>query len=324
VFIDETTITVSAGDGGNGCYAHERTRIRPSGKPSGGNGGWGGHIYVEGSSQLHTLQDMAYQHSFKAKRGAHGKGSHKEGRSGESMTIRLPLGTVVIDADTERIIVDCIEEGKPIIIAHGGKGGRGNYALCSSKDHDPEAAEYGFPGEERKCRLVLKVMADVGLVGRPNAGKSTFLSVISRAHPKIADYPFTTLHPHLGIVKIPDSYDSFVVADIPGIIEGSNEGKGLGIRFLRHIERTRILAIMVDATEEDPEKTAATLLHELEQYSPLLAQKPCCRILTKCDLLPADPAPPVPKGWLWMSAVSGANVTTVLRQFQQLLNEADK
>jgi GTP-binding protein len=322
VFIDETTITAKAGDGGNGCYAHERSRARPFGKPSGGNGGLGGHVYIEGSSQLHTLQDIAYQHTFRAKRGAHGKGSTKDGRHGEDVTIRVPLGTIVIDAATEQVLIDCIENQKSVIVAHGGKGGRGNHAMKSPKNPDPDHAEYGHPGEERRCRLVLKVLADVGLVGRPNAGKSTFLSKISHAHPKIADYPFTTLHPHLGIVKFSDSYDSFVVADLPGLIEGSHEGKGLGIRFLRHIERTRILALLIDASDPDPRQTAATLIHELEQYSPLLAAKPKCYILSKSDLIPLNERPDLPEEWLTMSAVTGNNIAAVLNRLRELLTHA--
>jgi GTP-binding protein len=321
MFIDETTIDVIAGDGGNGCYAFDRGRGRPYGRPNGGTGGMGGHIYVQGSSQLHTLQDIAYQHTYRGKRGDHGKGGSKHGKNGESVIVQVPLGTIVVDDATSQILVDCIEEGQKTIIAKGGMGGRGNQELGKRQRLSPDHAEYGKPGEKKRLKLVLKVLADVGLVGRPNAGKSTFLSTVSHAHPKIADYPFTTLHPHLGIVKLPNSYDSFVMADIPGLIEGSYEGKGLGIQFLRHIERTRVLALLIDASDEDPVKTAETLQFELEQYSPLLAAKPKCHILTKCDLLGEKPAKQLPPGWLWMSAATGANVNVVLQELARILAE---
>jgi len=322
MFIDETVIEVKAGDGGNGCYAHEREKFKPFGPPSGGNGGRGGHVLVEGCGQMHTLQDAAYRKSYKAGRGAHGQGARKDGRSGEDMTIRLPLGTIVRDEATGEILLDCLEDGKRTIVARGGRGGRGNAALMSRRNPDPQTVEPGRPGEHKRLRLELKVLADVGLVGRPNAGKSTFLSKISRAHPKIADYPFTTTEPHLGIVKMDGGYESFVVADIPGLIEGSHEGKGLGIRFLRHIERTKILAIMVESTAKNPQADAEVLLSELREYSPLLAEKPKCFLLTKSDLVQSQDAIQIPAGWRLMSAVTGEGVKEVLGELQRMVRAA--
>ncbi|MGA2506510.1 MAG: Obg family GTPase CgtA [Chitinispirillaceae bacterium] len=324
MFIDEAVIHVKAGNGGNGCHAYERQPFKPKGKPDGGDGGRGGHIYIAASSQIHTLQDMAFKQHYKTERGMHGKGSSKTGKTAEDITIAVPVGTVIYDDETNRIIIDCVDEGKPFLVARGGRGGRGNKALANPKDKNPEAAEAGRPGEEKRLRLVLKVLADVGLVGRPNAGKSTFLSRISRARPKIADYPFTTTEPHLGIVPAGKSHTSFVVADIPGLIEGSHKGKGLGIRFLRHIERTRVLAVLIDSTSADPETEAAILLNELSQYSASLAERPKCLILTKSDLLSPEKSLAVPAGWLSMSAVTGDNVETVVRKLAAMVEETRK
>jgi GTP-binding protein len=323
MFIDEAVIKVKAGDGGNGCHAYERASQKPKGRPDGGNGGRGGHIYMAGSSQIHTLQDMTYKQHFRAERGMHGKGSNKTGKNGVDVTITVPLGTVIMDDETNDIIADCIEEKKTIIAARGGRGGRGNASLVSFKNRNPETVEAGKPGEEKKLRLVLKVLADVGLVGRPNAGKSTFLSRVSRARPKIADYPFTTTKPHLGIVST-GSYASFVMADIPGLIEDSHKGKGLGIRFLRHIERTRVLAVLIDCTAEDPQAEADLLLSELKHYSPDLALKPKYFIMTKTDLMPPDNPVVLPKEWLAMSAVTGDGVDAVVQRLSMLVGKARK
>ncbi len=321
MFIDETIIEVKAGDGGNGCYAHDRQKYHPKGRPSGGSGGRGGHIYFQGSAQLHTLQDIAYHRSYRAERGQHGKGSYKTGANGNDVVLKAPLGTIISDADTGDILLDCIQEDKRRIIARGGRGGRGNADLANPRNPNPERAEFGKLGDQRRLRLELKVLADIGLVGRPNAGKSTLLARVSRAHPKIADYPFTTTQPNLGIVKLSE-YDSFVMADIPGLIEGSHEGKGLGIRFLRHIERTRVLVIMVEATAEDPQREAETLINELSEYSRLLAAKPTCLVLTKIDLLPADDKPVIPDGWFGISAITGAGLDRILWECRRLLRSA--
>jgi len=322
MFIDEALIQVKAGNGGNGCHAYERQPFKPKGRPDGGDGGRGGHISVIASTQIHTLQDMAFRQQFKTTRGMHGKGSSKTGKNGEDILIEVPVGTMICNEETGELIADCIEPGVPILIAKGGRGGRGNRALASAKDRNPEKAEEGRPGEEKRLRLTLKVLADIGLVGRPNAGKSTFLSRISHARPKIADYPFTTTAPNLGIVLGVNGKGSFVVADIPGLIEGSNTGKGLGIRFLRHIERTRVLAILVDGTSPHPEEDAEMLLHELSLYSRLLAEKPRCMILTKSDVFSPDSPPLAPPGWLTMSAVTGENVDRVIAHLREMVTVA--
>jgi GTP-binding protein len=320
MFIDETIIEVKAGDGGNGCFAHAREKFKPRGKPSGGNGGNGGNIFIEGSSQLYTLQDIDFRKKYAAQRGAHGQGSNKYGKYGEDMVIAVPLGTVVYDAQGGQLLFDCLKQGQQVCVAKGGRGGRGNAALTSRKNPNPEHATPGKPGECKKIRLVLKVLADVGLVGRPNAGKSTFLSKISKARPKIADYPFTTTEPNLGIVHVAEGYESFVVADIPGLIEGSHLGKGLGIKFLKHIERTRILAILVPALAEDPEAEAQMLLQELSRYSPVLAEKPKLFFLSKADLLAPDHPAAIPEGWISFSSITGSGLKEALAELKKTLD----
>ncbi len=319
MFIDETVIEVQAGDGGNGCCAYERTRSRPKGRATGGSGGRGGHIVIRGSSQLHTLQDCSYRRHYRAERGAHGKGSNWTGRSAEDVTIDVPLGTMVYDTATETLLHDCVHDGRTFVVARGGWGGRGNADLVSRKNPSPQGAEHGQAGQCLKLRLTLKVLADVGLVGRPNAGKSTLLSRISRARPAIADYPFTTTEPHLGIVAFAESFDSMVVADIPGLIEDSHKGKGLGIRFLRHIERTRVLAVMVESTSQDPRGDADVLVSELRAYSEVLAAKPICFVLSKTDLLAeGHTAPP---GWVALSSVTGQGLDELLSTLRSMLRE---
>ncbi|MDR0306742.1 MAG: GTPase ObgE [Chitinispirillales bacterium] len=325
MFIDETIIEVKAGDGGNGCHSYERMKYKPKGKPDGGNGGNGGNIYLAGSSQIHTLQDTAYRRRYKAERGVHGMGKNMIGRRGEDVLIPVPLGTIVYDETTGEIVLDCLTDGQKELIANGGRGGKGNASLVTRSNPNPEFCEPGKPGEEKRLRLVLKVLADVGLVGRPNAGKSTFLSRVSRARPKIADYPFTTKEPHLGIVKNQNGPfgSSYVVADIPGLIEDCHKGKGMGIRFLRHIERTSILVIMVEATSEDPVGDAKVLITELEHYSVLLAAKPKCFLLTKTDVLSGDELNKIPEGWLGVSAVTGEGVELALRKLEEQLKTAN-
>jgi GTPase len=322
MFIDETTILVKAGNGGNGCHAYLREKYRPKGGPSGGTGGRGGNIFLRGSHHLRTLQDLKFRRFYKAEAGAHGKGGLKDGKDAEDIVVLLPLGTVVYDADTGDMLFDAVDEKETFCAAKGGAGGRGNAALKTRANPLPDHAEKGREGPEKQLRLELKVLADVGLVGRPNAGKSTFLSRISAAKPKIADYPFTTTQPYLGIVRC-EGYRSFVVADIPGLIKDSHLGKGLGIRFLKHIERTRVLALLVPSDSEDPVSEANLLLDELNAYSPLLAQKPLCFILTKNDLAPEHENPPLPQGWYSMSAVSGSGVDIVLKRLQDLLDAQD-
>jgi GTP-binding protein len=320
MFIDEAIIAIKAGDGGNGCFAYSRDSHKPKGPPAGGNGGRGGHIYVEGNYHLHTLQDVAYHKTYKASRGTHGKGSNQYGRNGEDTVIPIPLGTAVYDEETGRMLLDCLEDGQRVLVARGGRGGRGNAALANRNNPQPQQVEPGKPGEAKRMRLELKVLADIGLVGRPNAGKSTFLSRISHAHPKIADYPFTTTVPHLGIVKTQQGFGSYVVADIPGLIEGSHTGKGLGVRFLRHIERTKMLAILVECLSPDPQADANVLIEELTHYSPLLAEKPKVFILTKADLIDSAPVKKAPHDWMVMSAVTGHGVQEVLRRFEEMIS----
>ncbi len=318
-FIDETRIIVKGGSGGNGCFSYLRAKYIAKGPPNGGTGGRGGHIFIEGNPQLHTLQDAAYRKTYRAESGTHGKGSNKDGKNGEDIVIQVPLGTLVYDDTSGGLLADCTNAGQKVIIAKGGKGGRGNAALSSRHNRNPERAEEGKPGQELRLRLELKVLADIGLVGRPNAGKSTLLSRISRAHPRIADYPFTTTHPYLGIIKTSD-YDSFVIADIPGLIEGSHTGKGMGIRFLRHIERTKALAILVEAGAENPEAEAEVLLEELRAYDPRMADKPRCYILTKTDLLDSEHRQ-IPAGWLAISSVTGDGLTELGRHFESMIAE---
>lgn len=321
MFIDETVIEVQAGNGGTGGYAYAREKFKPKGKPSGGNGGRGAHIIFVASDKVQTLQDVSYRRFYKAERGGNGEAGNRYGRKGEDVFLKVPLGTVVRDDETGEILHDLTELGEEVIIAKGGRGGRGNKALVSRFNPAPEHSEDGKDGEYFKLRLTLKVMADVGLVGKPNAGKSTLLSTVSRATPKVADYPFTTLTPNLGIIKLEGGYDSFVMADIPGLIEGAHDGKGLGIRFLKHIERTRILAVMVSAEEENPEEEAEKLVQELASYSPFLAEKPRIYVMTKTDLLEDDSDKTVPKGWFSICSLLNEGVKELMIEMGKMVQK---
>ncbi len=282
-FVDEAVIHVKAGDGGNGCVSFRREKFVPRGGPDGGNGGRGGSIILVTDKSLTTLLDFHYRASFKAKRGQHGQGSNKFGRGADDLVIKLPAGTLVMDAETDEKIVDMLEDEQQFIIAKGGRGGRGNAEFATATDRAPRRADPGELGEELTLKLELKLLADVGLVGFPNAGKSTLLSVISAAKPKIADYPFTTLAPILGIAKFRDR--SFVVADMPGLIEGASQGKGLGISFLKHIERTRAIAVLIESTSTDPKSEFEKLIEEMRLHSPDLPKKVKMVVLTKTDLV---------------------------------------
>ena len=285
MFIDEAKITVRAGDGGHGCIAFRREKFVPRGGPSGGDGGKGGSIYFVASDQDNTLLKFRYNHTFRATRGKHGEGSNRHGKNGEDLEITVPLGTVVYDLETDELLHDFTDRGERVLIAAGGKGGHGNAHFASSVNRTPSRAQDGKPGEHKELRLELKLLADVGLVGFPNAGKSTLISSISAARPKIADYPFTTLEPNLGVVAY-DYEKSFVVADIPGLIEGAHLGHGLGIQFLRHIERTRLLLHLVDvspAEDRDPVADFKTIEKELAQHNPDLPKKPRIVVATKLD-----------------------------------------
>ena len=289
MFIDEAKITVRAGDGGHGCIAFRREKFVPRGGPSGGDGGNGGNIYFIASDQDNTLLKFRYNHIFRAPRGKHGEGSNRHGKNGEDLEISVPLGTVVYDLETGELLHDFTQRGERVLIAAGGRGGHGNAHFASSVNRAPSRAQDGKPGEHRELRLELKLLADVGLVGFPNAGKSTLISSISAARPKIADYPFTTLEPNLGVVAY-DQDKSFVVADIPGLIEGAHLGHGLGIQFLRHIERTRLLLHLVDVSpteDRDPVADFKTIEKELTQHNPDLPKKPRIVVATKLDV--ADP-----------------------------------
>ncbi len=287
MFVDEAIIRVKAGDGGNGCVAFRREKYVPRGGPSGGDGGCGGDVILVASQHHNTLLHFRFNPEHRAERGRHGEGSNRTGRSGAALEVPVPVGTVVHDADTGEVLFDFTEAGQRFVAARGGRGGRGNQHFATPTRQAPTIAEPGEPGEERRLRLVLKLLADVGLVGFPNAGKSTLISRISAARPKIADYPFTTLEPHLGVVQMPD-LRTFVVADIPGLIEGAHEGHGLGIQFLRHIERTRLLLHLVDVSEansRDPKRDFDVILAELGSYSEELARKPMFVVATKLDAL---------------------------------------
>ncbi len=306
MFLDYAVINIAAGNGGNGEISFRRETGVPHGGPNGGDGGKGGDVILEADPQLNTLMDYRYHQHYRADRGQHGQGYDRTGRGADDLVLRVPPGTVVRDAETEEWIGDLVRPGQRLVVAKGGRGGRGNAAFATSTNQAPRRADPGQEGEVRRIVLELKLIADVGLVGEPNAGKSTFLSAVSAATPKIADYPFTTLTPNLGVVGLSESR-SFVIADIPGIIEGAHEGKGLGHQFLRHIERTRTLAVFIPADALEPQEEYDRLLAELRAYSEELATKPHCVVFTKADLLPPEwPAPRVEASGAWGQFVVSA------------------
>ncbi|KAA2285704.1 Obg family GTPase CgtA [Arenimonas fontis] len=288
-FVDEATILVSAGNGGNGCISFRREKFIPLGGPDGGDGGDGGSVWLQADENLNTLVDFRHQRHFRAQRGQNGMGRQMFGKAGEDVVIRVPVGTEVINVATDEIIGDLTRHGERLLVARGGTGGKGNVHFKSSVNRAPRKATPGTPGEEREIRLELKLLADVGLLGFPNAGKSTFIRAVSAATPKVADYPFTTLYPNLGVVSV-ETDRSFVVADIPGLIEGAAEGAGLGALFLRHIQRTRLLLHLVDMAPfgegEDPVRQVRAIEEELRKHDPALLEKPRWLVLNKADLLP--------------------------------------
>ncbi|MDT5156799.1 MAG: GTPase [Acidobacteriota bacterium] len=287
MFIDRVKIRVRGGHGGNGVTAFRREKFVPRGGPSGGDGGRGGDVWLVGDSSLNTLLHLRYNPEHTADRGRHGEGSNRSGKEGEGIMVRVPVGTQVLDAETSEFLVDIAEDGQRWLAAKGGRGGFGNAHFASSTNRAPRYHQEGSAGEEYEFQLELKLLADVGLVGFPNAGKSTFISTISAAKPKVADYPFTTLEPHLGVVDLGD-YRTFVVADIPGLIEGAHDGAGLGDRFLRHIERTRLLLHLVDVSSgsgRDPLSDYEIIKRELAAYDPQLAERPQVVVATKLDAL---------------------------------------
>jgi GTP-binding protein len=285
MFVDEARIHVAAGGGGNGCVAFRREKYVPRGGPSGGDGGNGGSVYLESTAHLNTLLKFRFNKEFLARRAGHGEGSNRHGKNSEDLVIQVPVGTVVYDGATGDKLVDFDAEGKRFLVAKGGRGGRGNARFATATNQAPRRADPGTPGEERDLRLELKLLADVGLVGFPNVGKSTLISRLSAARPRIADYPFTTLEPCLGVVAVDDE-ESFVMADIPGLIAGAHEGKGLGDRFLKHVERTRLLLHLIDVAEftgRDPIEDYSVIIKELESFSPAVAKKPMLMVASRVD-----------------------------------------
>ena len=289
-FVDEASIEVYAGNGGNGCVSFRREKYIPKGGPDGGDGGDGGSVYLRGDDALNTMIDYRYARRFRADNGESGKGRNCTGRGGDDLVLPVPIGTTVLDEDSGEVLGDIREHGQDLLVAQGGFHGLGNTRFKSSVNRAPRQSTPGSTGEMRRLKLELKVLADVGLLGLPNAGKSTFIRAVSAATPKVADYPFTTLVPNLGVVKV-DAYRSFVVADIPGLIEGASDGAGLGIRFLKHLTRNRILLHIVDVApldESDPAEAALSIVRELERFSPTLAARPRWLVLNKTDLLSPD------------------------------------
>ena len=282
MFIDFTVIELQSGNGGAGCISFRREKYIPKGGPDGGNGGRGGNICVLADKNIHTLQDVRYNRIYKAKNGQQGSSNSKTGKDGDDIIIKVPIGTIIRDNKTKELVADFIEDGQKEIICNGGIGGKGNINYKTSTRQTPRYAQSGTEGQKGTYELELKILADVGLVGLPNAGKSTLLSVVSKAQPKIADYPFTTLDPHLGIVKY-EEFKSFVMADIPGLIEGASKGKGLGHKFLKHIERNKLLLFLIDSLDPDPSQTFEILKNELLTFNKSLSLKPIILVRTKSD-----------------------------------------
>src|SRR5688572_7051182 len=326
-FVDEATIKVQAGHGGRGAVSFRREKFIPFGGPDGGDGGKGADIYLVGTPGINTLADFRYNRAFRAQHGTAGSGNDCTGASGTDLEVPVPVGTVVVDVDTEEQLGDVTEVGQRLLVAKGGKGGWGNTRFKSSTHRTPRKAQPGLPGEKRDLRLELKVMADIGLLGLPNAGKSTLIRAVSAAKPKVADYPFTTLHPNLGVVGV-GIHRSFVMADIPGLIEGAAEGAGLGIQFLKHLQRTRVLLHLVDVLPPDPDadpvKDARSIVQELKKFSAELGEKERWLVLNKVDLLPGDEADKVCKDIVrrlrWKGPVF--RISALARQGTQELCEA--
>jgi len=314
-FIDEVSIRVKAGNGGNGCVSFRREKYVPRGGPDGGDGGDGGSIYLVGSLQLATLADLEYHVSYKAENGGHGRGKNMTGAKGKSKEIPVPLGTDIYNKETGEFLASVLEAGEKYLIAKGGKGGRGNARFVTSVRQAPREHEDGTPGEKLILKLILRLMADVGLVGLPNAGKSTLLKALTKAEPKIAAYPFTTLAPNLGVLR--DEWLSFTLSDIPGIIEGAADGKGLGLQFLRHIERTRML-VFVLAADEAPKEAYQTLLSELEAYNPELLQRKRLVVVNKMDLVKTKPVIAAAKDLLYVSALTGKGIKELKKVLSSL------
>ena len=322
MFIDRAIVKVKAGDGGSGIASFRREKFIPMGGPDGGDGGRGGDVVVRADPNLNTLLDYTYRDSWKAEDGDHGSGNNKYGRSGADVVLPVPPGTLIRDADSGVLLAEIIDPDQTVVIARGGRGGKGNSHFATATHQSPREFQPGEDGESRRIELELKLIADVGLVGKPNAGKSTLLSVISAARPKIADYPFTTITPNLGVVQL-SGHRTFVVADLPGIIEGASEGKGLGHQFLRHIERTRLLAFIIPIDTMDWQAEYDELRTEVGAYSAELAAKPHCVVFSKMDLLGDDEAPPIESsdafGCYAISAAARQGLDTVLSAWWERL-----
>ena len=322
MFIDRAIVHIVAGPGGAGACSFRREKFAPKGGPDGGDGGSGGSVFVRVDPNLSTLLDYRYHIHWKAERGIHGKGKKMTGRSGDDLYLPVPPGTEVRNADDGEVLGELLEPGESLLVAKGGRGGRGNAQFATPTHQSPREWEPGTYGEERRIELVLKLIADVGLLGEPNAGKSTLLSVVSAARPKIADYPFTTLEPNLGVVALSD-HRSFVMADIPGIIEGAHAGKGLGLKFLQHVERTRVVAILVPADSPDAQATYDLLRREAASYSDALAAKPHVVVVTKIDILPPGTPPAIQTTdaapVIAISAVTRSGIPTLLETLWQRL-----
>ncbi|HEX5386085.1 MAG TPA: GTPase ObgE [Gemmatimonadales bacterium] len=326
MFADRAVVRVVGGAGGSGASSFARFKYKPKGGPDGGDGGRGGSVWVRGDANLTTLLDYRYRTIWRAERGEHGKGKTQTGRSAPDVELPVPPGTEVHRADDGVLLGEVLRAGDRLLVARGGRGGRGNARFATPTHQAPREWEPGEEGEDREIELVLKLIADVGLVGEPNAGKSTLLSVLSAARPKIADYPFTTLEPNLGVAALPD-HRTFVVADIPGIVEGAHEGKGLGLRFLQHVERTRVLAFLLPLDSPDPQDAYSRLRREIEQYGVALAERPHLVVLTKRDLLPGgaplpEIAAPDASGALAISSATGSGIENLKERLWSFVSEA--
>jgi GTP-binding protein len=329
MLVDSVVLDIEGGAGGNGCISFRREKYVPRGGPDGGDGGHGGSVILEVDAHARTLLDVRHLRLLRAERGRHGLGKGMTGRSGEDRIVRVPRGTQVFDAGNGRLLGDLCEPGERLVVARGGRGGRGNGRLATPTVRAPRRAEHGRRGERRRIALELKLIADVGLVGLPNAGKSTLLSRVSAARPRIGDHPFTTLEPHLGLVRYGE-FGSFVMADLPGLIDGAHAGRGLGLRFLRHIERTRVLVLLVDVTGEDPARDLRVLTDELAAHSPDLVRKPRVLVFNKIDAVPERALPPAAaqlaaeQPTFAVSAATGQGLPPLIKHLAEMVGDGEK
>jgi len=331
-FVDEAKFFVKGGDGGNGCVSFRREKFVPRGGPDGGDGGDGGSVIIEASSRLASLLDFKYRSHFLAERGFHGQGKKKHGRSGADLIVQVPVGSVIRDSETGEVLADLVRDGDRFLAARGGKGGRGNARFATATNRAPRKATKGTPGEERWLKVELKLLADVGLVGLPNAGKSTLLSKLSAANPKVADYPFTTLEPQLGVLEVPER-TPLIIADIPGLIENAHLGAGLGHKFLKHIERTRVLLQVVDGSKpgEAPLEDVTVLEHELSKYDPILTERERLLVLNKADLVDDQRRQELSREFqrrgrrvAWVSALTGEGMDALKEAVAELAARGDR